>query len=161
MIKTVLNHIVAISAVALLAGCGSEESTTSDAPYQPTLEMMETMNWILDPAADVVWGSSGWDITEDGEKELWPTTEEGWNNLIHASAVITESGNLLMIPGRKEGVDGRGQDWNAYSQALIDTGELLIKASQERDKQAIFDIGGDLYRICLACHTRYAYPGEE
>ncbi|MEX1033392.1 MAG: hypothetical protein WDZ30_08525 [Cellvibrionaceae bacterium] len=146
--------------VLLLVGCGSSEPPAST-PYKPTTEMIDTMNWILDPAADVIWGNAGWVITEEGEQELFPRTDEEWNKVLHASAMVAESGNLLMMPGRENGADGRGADWMVYSQAIVDVGNQLIAASQQQDKQAIFDLGGDLYRICVACHQRYAYPDEE
>lgn len=151
--------LISLATLALI-GCGSEE-TAETTTYDPALTMMETMNLVLDPAADGIWGRSGWDITAEGEKELWPETEEGWRQLVHSAAVIVEGGNLLKLPGRVEGADGRGEDWMAYSQAITDTGKQLLKAGQERDKQAIFDLGGQLYRVCVACHTRYAYPEEE
>lgn len=146
--------------VLMLASCDSSEPATQP-PYKPTTEMMNLMNWVLDPAADVIWGNSGWEITELGEQELFPETDEEWQELVHASAMIAESGNLLMMPGRENGADGRGEDWIAYSQAIVDTGNQLLEASQAQDKQAIFDIGGQLYRVCVACHQRYAYPEEE
>ncbi len=151
--------LLALTTLALF-GCDSKETSVATT-YDPTLTMIETMNLVLDPAADIIWGSSGWDITAEGEKELWPETEEGWNQLVHASAVIVESGNILKIPGRLHGVDGRGEDWIAYSQAITDTGKQLLKASQEREKQAIFDLGGQLYRVCVACHSRYVYSESE
>lgn len=160
MSNTAIYQLASVALLTLvLSACGSDSADT-DTPFQPRLDMIETMNWVLDPAADVIWANAGWEITAEGEKELWPTTEEGWNDLIHASATVSEAGNLLMIPGRVEGPDGRGEDWNAYAQALVETGQQLLKASQERDKQAIFDLGGQLYRVCVACHTHYAYPEE-
>lgn len=144
----------------LLVSCDSENTATTT-PYKPTTEMIDLMNWVLDPAADVIWGNSGWEITELGEQELFPQTDEEWEKLVHASAMIAESGNLLMMPGRENGADGRGDDWMAYSQAIVDTGNQLIEASQAQDKQAIFDIGGQLYRICVACHQRYALPQQK
>ncbi|MGH1471698.1 MAG: hypothetical protein ACRBCS_10925 [Cellvibrionaceae bacterium] len=155
-----MSRILITLSLILLLGCESKVSTQTTS-YEPALSMMETMNLVLDPAADGIWGHSGWDITAEGEKELWPETEEGWNQLVHSAAVIVEAGNLLKIPGRVEGADGRGEDWIAYSQAITDTGKQLLKAGQERDKQAIFDLGGQLYRVCVACHTRYAYPDSE
>jgi hypothetical protein len=146
--------------VLLLASCDSEEPATST-PYKPTTEMIDLMNWIMDPAADVIWGNSGWEMTELGEQELFPETDEEWQALVHASAMIAESGNLLMMPGRENGADGRGEDWIAYSQAIVDTGNQLLEASKAKDKQAIFDIGGQLYRVCVACHQRYALPEQE
>lgn len=144
----------------LLAGCGGSEPST-ETPYKPTTEMMDLMNWVLDPSADVIWGNSGWEITELGERELFPQSDAEWDKMVHASAMIAESGNLLMMPGRENGAAGRGEDWIAYSQAIVDTGNQLLEASQAQDKQAIFDLGGQLYRICVACHQRYAYPSEE
>lgn len=146
--------------VLLLASCGASEPERST-PYKPTTEMIDLMNWILDPAADVIWGNSGWEMTELGEEELFPENDEEWQKLVHASAMIAESGNLLMMPGRENGASGRGEDWTVYSQALVETGNELLEASQAQDKQAIFDLGGKLYRICVACHQRYAYPEEE
>jgi hypothetical protein len=154
-------RIISIALTLLvLASCDSGEPVT-ETPYKPTTEMVNLMNWIMDPAADVIWGNSGWEMTELGEQELFPQTDEEWQKLVHASAMIAESGNLLMMPGRENGADGRGEDWIAYSQAIVDTGNKLLEASQAQDKQAIFDIGGDLYRVCVACHQRYAYPDEE
>lgn len=156
-----LRIISFILTVLTLSGCGTDEASTPiSAPYNPTTEMMNTMNWILDPAADVIWGNSGWEITAAGERELFPRTDAEWEKLVHASAIIAESGNLLMMPGRENGADERGPDWIAYSQALIATGNQLLKAAQDQDKQAIFDLGGQLYRVCVACHQRYAYPDE-
>lgn len=150
--------LIALS-ILLLAGCGSGEQEKT--PFKPTTNTKDLMNWILDPSADVIWGNSGWEVTEEGERELFPTTDEGWNELVHAAAMIAESGNLLLIPGRENGADGRGEDWTAYSQALVETGNRLIEASQAHDKQAVFDVGGQLYRICLACHQRYLFPEQE
>lgn len=145
----------------LLVGCGGGESTASNStPYNPTFNMMDLMNLVIDPTADVIWLNSGWEITEEGERELFPRNNEEWQKLVHASAILAESGNLLMIPGRAGGTEERAADWYSYSQAMIDTGNLLLKAAQEQDKQAIFDLGGQLYQICVACHNRYAYSAN-
>lgn len=150
-----------ILGILLLSGRETDKpSTPTSTPYNPTTEIINTMNWILDPAADVIWGNSGWEITAAGERELFPETNAEWEKLVHASAVIAETGNLLMMPGRENGADERGQDWIAYSHALVATGNQLLEAAQDQDKQAIFDLGGQLYRVCVACHQRYAYPDK-
>lgn len=142
----------------LLLGCGGGENTASNStPFNPTTNMTDLMNWVIDPTADVIWLNSGWEITEDGERELFPRNDEEWQKLVHASAILAESGNLLMIPGRAGEPADKAADWNAYSQGMIDTSNLLLKAAQEQDKQAIFDLGGRLYQVCVACHNRYAF----
>ena len=48
------------------------------------------MLWILDPAADVIWDSAGAIITAEGETDLSPTTDEGWEHVRNSAAVLTE-----------------------------------------------------------------------
>jgi hypothetical protein len=67
-----------------------------------------------------------------------------------AAAVLTESGNLLMMPGRSA-----GPDWDKHSRALISAGKHATAAAQHQDAGALFDAGGRIYEVCLACHTQY------
>jgi len=108
------------------------------------------MQWILDPAADVIWDSAGTVITAQGSEELAPTTDEGWQSVLNSAAVITEAGNLLMLPGRSQ-----GQDWNEYSNGLIDAGKLALLAAEKHDADVLFEAGGRIYQVCLACHNQY------
>ena len=55
-----------------------------------------------------------------------------------------------MLPGR-----ALGDDWVEYSRGLIDAGELALLAAQQQDKKALFDAGGQIYQVCLACHNQY------
>ena len=155
-----MRSLFIVTLLLSLSACDSAEEQVTT-PYKPTTEMINLMNWIMDPAADGIWLNSGWEITDQGERELFPTDEEGWQKMVNAAAMVAESGNLLMIPGRENGIDGRGEDWVVYSQAIVDTGNLLLEAAQAKDKQAVFDLGGRLYQVCLACHQRYAFPEQE
>ena len=76
--------------------------------YRPIAGVMQTMESILDPAADVIWDSAGFIITAQGEADLSPTTDAGWEKVRNGALVIAESGNLLMMPGRSA-----GSDWDA------------------------------------------------
>ena len=152
---------VTLTLVVLTIGACDGGNNETQSLYRPTTSMMQTMNWILDYQADIIWGNSGWEYDADGEHELFPTNDAEWMELRNAAATIAETGNLLMMPGRIDGADGRGQDWLAYSQGIVDVGRQLITAAENQDKQAIFDLGGDLYRVCVACHTAYAYPQEQ
>jgi len=55
-----------------------------------------------------------------------------------------------MMPGR-----AAGDDWIEYSRGLIDAGELAMKAALAQDADALFDAGGRIYQVCLACHNQY------
>jgi len=108
------------------------------------------MELIIDPATDVIWSSAGSIITDAGEQDLAPTTAEEWAEVESAAAVLAESGNLLMMPGRSA-----GSDWNEYARGLISSGKLAMVAAEQQDADALFDAGGLIYQACLACHNQY------
>ena len=137
------------SLLPLLAAC-SQDPSPAPVPYQPVTDVHHTMELILDPAADVIWSSAGTIITAEGRQELAPTTDEGWHIVEQSAAVVAETGNLLMMPGR-----GAGEDWIEYSQGLIEAGSLAMQAAQDQDPDALFDAGGRIYQVCLACHNQY------
>lgn len=109
------------------------------------------MQWVLDPAADLLWASAGSIVTIEGVQELAPTTEEGWLAVQHSAVVVAESGNLLIMPGRA----WDDQDWREISLALVDVGLRAKAAAEAKDADALFETGGELYRICVSCHTQY------
>lgn len=141
-----------VALALLLAACGPQPP--DQLGQSAHLSMHDLMNSVLDPATDVIWGAAGTIITEEGETELAPTTPEGWQQVYAAAAVVTESGNLLLVPGRA--VDDAA--WRDFSQALSATGQEAMAAAKAEDDDALFDIGGRLYTICVACHV--AYPTE-
>lgn len=119
-------------------------------PYHAATDVHQMMVWIIDPAADVIWDSAGTIITADGNEELAPTTDKGWIKVQRAAAILTEAGNLLMMPGRAS-----GDDWVAWSRQLVDTGKGAMQAAQARDADALFDAGGRIYQVCRGCHEQY------
>ena len=121
-------------------------------PTQPVGDMKETMDWVLDPAADVIWGFAGTVMTAEGETDLAPKNDGDWAQVKHAAWVLAESGNLLMMPGLAE----PGADWLEYSRGLRTMGNRLIEIAEAQDPDALFEAGGHLYNICLACHQVYA-----
>ena len=126
-------------------------SANEDPEYVLSFDVLGLMEHVLYPAAAVVWSNAGFVITEEGEQNLAPTTEEGWHNVEDHAAIIMESANLLMMPGRAP----QEAEWVAFSKGLVHTGRLAFNAAQARDEEALFDAGGELYKSCLACHQKY------
>lgn len=122
-------------------------------PFQPGLGMKELMRHVIDPAADAFWESSGYIVTAQGEQDRAPTTDAGWDAAVNAAAIIAESGNLLMLPGRA--IDQK--EWMEYSRRLVDAGTAGMKAAQARDKNAVFRTGGEIYIVCSDCHRKYLF----
>lgn len=143
--------LLMVALLTVFSGCAEE--TVVESGYQPVLDDHQMMNWVLDPNADVIWGSAGTVTTLEGVEDLAPTTQEGWDAVRNAAATLAEAGNVLQIPGHS-----KGEDWNEFSQGLTRTAVLLIEAAENKDDQQVFDYGGQLYNVCVACHQIYMLP---
>ena len=114
--------------------------------------MMEEM----DPAADGIWLKSGWVLTEEGEESLFPTTDEGWQE-------VADAADNLMAVNKKlqsEAYSGGDEEWVAIADGINVFAAQAKEAAQAQDKQELFDVGGDIYRVCRACHQRYIFDEE-
>lgn len=147
------------SILLAVAGCSRPADPVADAPpaapYVAATDMKQLMSWVMDPSADVVWASVGTIITEGGQEQFAPRTDEEWTAIRNAAAVVAESGNLLMMPGRAV----NQEDWMAKSRALIDTATIVIRAAEAKDAEALFTAGSDMYLACSACHAGYVFGG--
>jgi hypothetical protein len=132
-----------VALVALAACTGQQQS--SGPPYEAVADVRQTMELIIDPAADIVWDSAGSVVSAAGEQDLAPATPEAWARVAAAAAVLTESGNLLLMPGRSA-----GPDWDEHASDLIGAGKLAMAAAQQQDANALFDAGGRIYEVCQA-----------
>jgi hypothetical protein len=119
-------RILSVLLVLFFSACSAEINVSDEPPYRAITDTKKFMNWILDPSADVIWGASGWILTEAGEQDLTPTTQEGWDAVRNAAATATA--------------------------------ELLIDAAERKDSEAIFNLGGTLYNVCVSCHQLYVLP---
>ncbi len=136
-------------ALIALAACAAP---ADEDRYIAVADMPELMAHVLEPNAQVYWRAVGWVIDAEGEQELRPETEEEWRAVENAAFVVAEAGNLLMM-------DGRALDdgpWMTMSQALIDIGRRAVQVAEERDEQAVFDVGAEMYFVCTQCHATYA-----
>ena len=114
-------------------------------------DIHDVMAYVLDPAAEAIWDSAGYVITEEGEVNLAPTDQEGWDKVKNGAKVISESSYLLSMPERA--LDQT--QWIALSMALKDMGERAFKAAENEDAEDLFKIGAELYQVCVACHQTY------
>ena len=135
--------------ITICAACAEQEA--QQVLPKATGSTYQMMTSYLEPAADKIWGSAGLIITEDGEVDLRPTTEEGWLNVINAATVVAEGGNLLLI----NGYSANEADWAAYSKGLTLAALKARRAAESQDADALFDAGGEIYNVCRACHNRY------
>lgn len=115
-------------------------------------DVQGVMASVLDPAADVYWDAVGWIVDEGGTTQIRPETLEDWEAVRNAAVVMAESANLLML-------DGRALDqgpWIQLSRDFAMISQRAIRAAEQRDEQAVFDAGAEVYEACTACHASYA-----
>ncbi|GEM_PF-234471 len=128
-----------------------------DPPYRAEHDLLWLMENIMQPAADVFWGSAGFVIDADGEHNLRPTTEEGWADVVTHAAIVAEMGNLLMTPIYSA---DKGDDWFQYADSLVGIGMRAQAAAEARDEEMIFDVGATMDRVCEGCHIGYMDPDK-
>ena len=114
-------------------------------------DMHDFMAHLLTPASEAIWESSGYVITEEGEFSLEPTNEEEWERVLYGAKVITESASLLSIPSRSK----NRNEWIVFAGLLEEVGHKAFRAAEKKDVEALFDIGAELYQVCVACHQVY------
>ena len=151
-----MKQFLALAAcAAALAACSPQKSAstgTGDAKFNTDLPMTEFMGHVVDPAAFLYWDNSGSVVTEAGEQDRYPTTDEGWDVLVTGASTLVEAGNMMQLPHR---VRQPAAEWNRYSQMLSERAMTARAAAEKHDKQAVVDEGGRVYEVCVACHEKF------
>lgn len=127
--------------------------------FDTTLSTKELMKHVIDPAAIALWGRAGTMETDKGTVDLAPDTEEEWAAAEHEAAVVAEGGNLLLTPGRAHSYPIKdGKNWTKFAAQMTKQALAVKIATAARDKDKMFETGGDLYQTCVACHEQYYIP---
>ncbi len=140
-----------------LAACTSGAGDGADNAVQDrAVRVQQLMAEEVQPTAEVYWNSAGYVVDESGETDLTPTTEEGWAATLESTRKLQRLGELLQTP---EYAEGRGEDWIAFSKSLVEISKRAEQTALDRDSEAIFEVGGVIYRVCTACHQ--VYPASQ
>ena len=46
-------------------------------------------------------------------------------------------------------------EWIVFASLLKDVGDKAFEAAEAKDVEALFQIGAELYQVCVACHQVY------
>jgi len=138
----------------VLAGCGAPPPPPPPPapPYTTTLTVKQVMEWVIDPAADVIWDSVKTVITEKSTQEIAPKTDADWDKVRDGAATLMEASNALMVEGRARD----NKEWMAAARRLGDAANQALKAAQAKNTETLFNEGGNIYKTCAACHSKYA-----
>jgi hypothetical protein len=144
-----LGGLVFIVAGARLARRAPAQS--SEVAITPTATVRQIMEGIVGPAADRVFASVRYTDTLNGREEKVPRTDDEWRAVGNDAAALVESGNLLLMKGRR--VDEG--EWIRMSQMMIDGGRIVLRAAEARSPDKVLEAGEALNVSCDTCHQRY------
>ena len=83
----------------------------------------------------------------------------GWQAVENAALALSETANLLLIPGRMC-ENGRPapvdqEDFRKWAQSLVEAGQAAYKAAQAKNLDAMVDVSGTVSEACSMCHEKY------
>jgi hypothetical protein len=140
-------RVASVAALAFSVACGGPPPPS----YKPVVDVKQLMQGIVDPSADGVWESVATIFTKAGTEERRPRTDKEWAAVRSHAMTLAEAGNLLMMPGRAKA----GADWMTFSQELIDTSAVALRAAEAKDVDGLMNVGGRIDEVCERCHKKY------
>src|SRR5688572_7948249 len=153
-----------VAALALVAGCTQAqppagEATTPAQPAQVHGNLVQVMRGILYPASNVIFFAQAEDPTAlktDGDASTSPnplsSSYGGWEAVAHAGIALSESANLLIIPGRMcmngKPAPIQNADWQMWVQELRTAGTTAYKAGQAKTMDAVLEAADVMSTAC-------------
>jgi cytochrome c556 len=169
---------VTLGATALLGVVLLRAETSGD--FIPQLTVVELMDWIVMPQAQIVWDAVAYDVTADGETITGPKTEEDWEKLRWSAVALAESANNLVVPGRAVNHPGvapvegelspekihelmveQWPAWVAYAHSLHAAAMEAVTAIDAKNAEGVSNAGGTIDAACEACHLQFWYPNQQ
>jgi hypothetical protein len=146
----------------------AEAPKPAAATMQVQSNLNQLMRGVLYPAANVVFFAQSDDpaavkrppgLDPSLATDPLVSTFGGWQAVENASLALTESANLLMIPGRQcaNGVPApiENPDWTKFVQDLRDAGMKAYKAAQTKDQDKMIEVSDTLSQACAGCHRKW------
>jgi hypothetical protein len=167
---TRLSSLVALT--VLIAACGTQQPAAPAAPAAPTAtphaNLAQLMRGIPFPASNIIFDAQSTDPgakpAESGGASAGATSQYasvygGWQAVENSALAISETANLLLIPGRKcengKDVPLQNEDFQKWAQNLAAAGQAAYKAAQAKNLDQIVEVSGTVSDACAMCHEKY------
>jgi hypothetical protein len=161
-----IHWLFVVSAALFISGIGfvlaaertARNASASAAPAAtvaaaaPVATVKQVMTGMVAPASMFIWDSVSTTVSATGTEEKAPTTDEDWAQLATNAAMIAESANLLVEPGRA--LDTK--DWPAMAKAMAEAATKVLDAAHKRNPERVLEVGDELNQTCDKCHERYS-----
>ena len=124
-------------------------TTTAPAPMRSPVSINAEMVTIVDHA-----GHQLWDAERPGNA---PKTDAAWANLEEHATQLAAAGALVSVAGTgiNDMVWTDSAGWQKWSRALSDAGLAALKASQDKNMDALVAANGRLVEACEGCHKEF------
>jgi hypothetical protein len=183
------NFLLPLAALTLaLAACSQEAPTPAaktaaaqpqGSPFQITATIQDLMDAEVDPAADFLWGSTGFVSDKTGVHDKTPRTDAEWTAVRRNALILVEATNLLRMEGRKvaeraldkeekggvedpaeiqKNIEANRAAFIGFAGRLHDVGMNMLQAIDKRDIAGMDKAGEDMDAACEACHRTFWYP---
>lgn len=174
MQRTILARVLTLVllSLTLLAQTASKGPEPGKSPVPAALQVHSNLNQLmrgtLYPQSNVVFSAQ---IDNPGDVKQIPgqdpslatdplvSTFGGWQAIENAALAMTESANLLLIPGRLcangTPVPLDNPDWLKFVQELRDAGLKAYNAAQAKNQDKMIDAADTLTTACANCHRKW------
>jgi hypothetical protein len=146
----------------------AESPKPATATMQVQTDLNRLMRGVLYPASNVVFSAQ---TDNPGDVKPVPgqdpsmapnplaSTFGGWQAVENAALALTESANLLLIPGRtcSNGVPVpmNSPDWSRFVQDLRDAGMKAYQLALTKDQDKMVEAADTLSAACAGCHRKW------
>jgi hypothetical protein len=164
----------------LFAACGTQapepastpaESAAGGPTQRPYANLAQMMRAIPFPNSNIIF-DAGSEDPEERKKAAeggaggggsatanFGNVYAGWQQVENAALALSETANLLLIPGRmcengKPAPTDR-EDYRKFVAQLAEAGEQAYKAAQSKNLDTMLEVGGTVTEACSACHEVY------
>ena len=162
----------------LVVACGTQQpageapaAQAGNGPAQmPHANLAQLMRAIPFPNSNIIFDAGSTDPEEakkaaEGQAGGGSATANfgnvyaGWQQVENAALALSETANLLMIPGRmcengKPAPTDR-EDFRKFVAQLAAAGDAAYKAAQTKNLDTMLEVGGTVTEACSACHEVY------
>jgi hypothetical protein len=165
------NLVLVVLGSVFVVGCAapSQPPAESAAPAGPTPKaysnLAQVMRGIPFPASNLIFDTQSNDPAAAKTAEGTTATAQfsgvygGWQAVENAALTLSETANLIMIPGRlcENGrpVPLDQEVFRKAAQGLADAGAAAYKAAVSKNLDAMVEVSGTVADACAACHEKY------
>ncbi len=170
VVLVVLGSVFAVGCAAPSQPPAESAAAAGPTP-KPYASLAQVMQGIPFPASNLIFDTQSNDPAAAKTAEGTTATAQfsgvygGWLAVENAAITLSETANLIMIPGRlcRNGrpVPLDQEDYRKAAQGLADAGQAALKAAQSKNLDAMVDVSGTVADACAACHEKYRDKDDE